>query len=319
MRTATRTTTTTITHTPIDHAMSAYDLLIQPFAEFDFMRRALAGLVFLALSAAPLGVLLMLRRMSLMGDAISHAVLPGVALGYMAAGYNLMAMGLGGLGIGLAVALGVGLASRFSNLKEDANFAAFYLGCLALGVALVSRQGNKVDLLHLLFGSVLAVDAPALTLVAVVASITLVLLALGWRGLVTQMVDPVFLHVSGGRGTLWHVLLLMLVVLNLVAGFQALGTLMAVGLMMLPAITARLWANRMGSLLALAVLLALVCGYGGLLLSYHIDMPSGPAIILLCAGAYFVSLIAGTQGGLLPRWLSRRRHLRAGLRLPENP
>ncbi|MFM2325326.1 MAG: hypothetical protein RL244_2205 [Pseudomonadota bacterium] len=288
------------------------DLLIGPFVEFDFMRRALAGVLFLSLSAAPIGVLLMLRRMSLMGDAISHAVLPGVAAGYMLAGFNITAMGLGGLIAGLVVALGVGLASRYSSLKEDANFAAFYLTCLAIGVLMVSRQGSQVDLLHLLFGSVLAVDVPTLTLVAGVASITLVVLALIYRPLLVQIVDPVFLQAVGARGTLWHVLFLMLVVLNLVAGFQALGTLMAVGLMMLPAITARLWRDRMGAIMLLAVLIALVCGYGGLLLSFHVDLPSGPAIILLCGGVYLFSLFFASQGGMIPRWLSHRHHQRAG-------
>lgn len=296
----------------MDDTLTLHALLVAPFIEFDFMRRALASVLFLSLSAAPMGVLLMLRRMSLMGDAISHAVLPGVAAGYMLAGFNITAMGAGGLLAGLAVALAVGLASRYSTLKEDANFAAFYLTCLAIGVLMVSRQGNQIDLLHLLFGSVLAVDVPALTLVAGVASITVVLLAFIYRPLLVQMVDPVFLQAAGGRGTLWHVLFLMLVVLNLVAGFQALGTLMAVGLMMLPAITARLWASRMGSIMALAAAIALACGYGGLLLSYHVDMPSGPAIILLCGGAFLGSLLLGTQGGMMANWLSHRRHQRAG-------
>ncbi len=289
-----------------------YGLLLEPFVQFSFMRRALASVLFLSLSAAPIGVLLLLRRMSLMGDAIAHAVLPGVAAGFLLAGFNVMAMGLGGLLAGLVVALGVGLVSHYTTLREDANFAAFYLSCLAIGVLVVSVSGSQVDLLHLLFGSVLAVDAAALTLVASVSSITLIVLALIYRPLVVQIIDPVFLQSVGSRGAVWHVLFLMLVVLNLVAGFQALGTLMAVGLMMLPAITARLWQVRMGSIMLLAALLAWLGGYGGLLLSYHLDLPSGPSIILLCGAMYFFSLLFANQGGLLPRWLSHRRHQRAG-------
>lgn len=282
-----------------------FDLFIQPFVEFDFMRRALVGVVCLGINAAPLGAFLVLRRMSLMGDALSHAILPGVALGYMAAGASPWAMGLGGLAAGLAVALGVGLASRLSILREDANFAAFYLGCLALGVVLVSRHASQTDLLHLLFGSILAVDDAALALITGVACITLLVLALAWRGLMLHMIDPLFLQARTGHGARWHVLLLMLVTLNLVAGFQALGTLMSVGLMMLPAIIARLWAARMGSLFVLAVALAWGCGYCGLLLSFHIEIPSGPAIILLCAAVYVFSLVFGTQGGWLARWRKR--------------
>ena len=112
---------------------------------------------------------------------------------------------------------------------------------IAVGVILVSKNGSNIDLLHLLFGSVLAVDLPALQLVAAVAAITVLTLAVIYRPLVLESIDPLFLKAVGGRGGLWHLLFLVLVVMNLVAGFQALGTLMSVGLMMLPAITARLW------------------------------------------------------------------------------
>lgn len=281
-----------------------WNWMCQPFVEFDFMRQALLGIVCLALGAAPLGVLLQLRRMSLMGDAISHAVLPGVAAGYLVAGHNVWAMGAGGLLAGLTMALGVGLASRRSPVREESHLAAFYLACLALGVATVSRYGSQADLLHLLFGSVLAIDASTLYLLGAVASTTLPTLLVFRHVFVAQAIDPLFLQARGGRGTLWHIVFLMLAVLNLVAGFQAMGTLMAVGLMMLPAIIARLWARTLAGTITLTLLLALACGYGGLLLSYHAELPSGPAIILLCALVYVLSLALGTQGG----WLRRKRN-----------
>ena len=283
-----------------------WELFCQPFAEFDFMWQALLGMSCLALGAAPLGVLLQLRRMSLTGDAISHAVLPGVAAGYLIAGQNIWAMGAGGLAAGLVMALGVGVASRKSVVKEDAHLAAFYLTCLALGVALVSRYGSQADLLHLLFGSVLAMDASALLLLAVVAGVTVLALFIARWALLAQVIDPLFLQTRGGRSTLWHVVFLMLVVFNLVAGFQAMGTLMAVGLMMLPSIIARLWVRSIRAMVLLALLLALVCGYGGLLLSYHAELPPGPAIILLCAAAYVFSLVFGAQAGWR-RWLNLRQ------------
>ena len=278
-----------------------WELFCQPFAEFDFMWQALLGMFCLALGAAPLGVLLQLRRMSLTGDAISHAVLPGVAAGYLIAGQNIWAMGAGGLAAGLVMALGVGVVSRKSVIREDAHLAAFYLTCLALGVALVSRYGSQADLLHLLFGSVLAMDASALLLLAVVAGVTVLALFIARWALLAQVIDPLFLQTRGGRSTLWHVVFLMLVVFNLVAGFQAMGTLMAVGLMMLPSIIARLWVRSIRAMVLLALLLALVCGYGGLLLSYHAELPPGPAIILLCAAAYVFSLVFGAQGARLKR------------------
>ena len=154
-----------------------YDLLVSPFADFAFMRRALVGCVALALGSGPVGLFLVLRRMSLTGDAMSHAVLPGAALGFLWFGLSLPAMSAGGFVAGVVVAILAGLATRFSNLKEDANFAGFYLLALALGVLLISRSGSQVDLVHILFGSVLAVDTAGLLLMGMVASVSLLGLA----------------------------------------------------------------------------------------------------------------------------------------------
>lgn len=287
-----------------------YEFLIAPFVDFSFMRFALAAVCFLALSAAPVGVFLVMRRMSLVGDALSHAVLPGAAVGYMLAGLSLPAMSAGGFVAGMLMALLAGLVSRFTELKEDANFAAFYLTSLALGVTLVSLGNNSVELLHLLFGSVLAVDLLSLRLMGAVASATILALAVMFRPLMLESIDPLFLRSVNGRGGFWHVLFLVLVVMNLVAGFQALGTLMSVGLMMLPAITARLWVKSMGALVAVSVAGALVCGYAGLLLSYHhpANIPSGPTIILFCGLWYLFSVFFGAQSGILMRLLRKRHH-----------
>lgn len=288
--------------------MNLYELLISPFAEFGFMRYALASIVFLALSGAPVGVFLVMRRMSLVGDALGHAVLPGAAVGYICGGLSLPAMSLGGFAAGMLMALLAGLVSRFTQLKEDANFAAFYLSSLAIGVVLVSQNGSNIDLLHLLFGSILAVDLPALQLIAASASVTVVTLAVIYRPMLMESIDPLFLKAVDGKGGLWHMVFLILVVMNLVAGFQSLGTLMSVGLMMLPAITARLWARNMGMLLLLACLFALFCGAGGLLFSYYVEIPSGPAIILWCGALYLVSIVFGWEGGLVSKWLRHRKH-----------
>ncbi len=287
------------------------DLLWQaslaPFAEFAFMRRALVATLALALSAAPLGVFLTLRRMSLLGEALSHAVLPGVAIGFMLSGLSLAAMALGGVVAGLLVAGLAGLVTRFTALKEDASLAAVYLVALALGVTLISRHGTQLDLLHILFGSALGVDMDGLYLVAGVASASLLLLAALYRGLLLESFDPVFLASTRSRGWLWQQGFLMLVVLNLVAGFQTLGTLMAVGLMMLPAVSSRLWHDSLPAQLLNASLQAMLAGSVGLLLSYHLDTPSGPTIIG-CAGVLYAASLLLAPGGWLPRvWRSRHR------------
>jgi zinc/manganese transport system permease protein len=281
--------------------------VVGPFVEFDFMRRALVASIALALGSAPIGCLLVLRRLSLVGDALAHAVLPGAAVGFMLAGLSLPAMSLGGFVAALIVALAAGFITRRTPQREDASFAALYLIALALGVVLVSMRGGAVDLMHMLFGSVLAVDDAALIQMASVSSVTLVALALLWRPLVMEGLDPAFLRSVGGPGGWTHGLLLVLLVANMVSAFQALGTLMAVGLMMLPAAAARFWVVDVAASALVATALAMVSAVLGLLLSFHADLPSGPCIVLVAGAGYVLSVLFGARDGLLTRlWLSGR-------------
>ncbi|KAA3653872.1 MAG: metal ABC transporter permease [Proteobacteria bacterium] len=277
--------------------------LIDPF-EFEFMRGALAACVALSLGAAPIGVFMLLRRMSLMGDAISHAILPGAAIGYLIAGLSLGAMTLGGIVAGVAVALAAGAVARRSALREDASLAAFYLISLAIGVLLVSLRSRNVDLLHVLFGSVLSLDADTLLLIGGIATVSLFGLALLYRPLVIECADPAFLRQAGGPGSIAHMGFLLLAVLNLVAGFHALGTLMAVGIMVLPAAGARLLSDRLDTMLALSVGFALAGSVGGLLTSYHLDVPAGPAVVMSLGLIYLTVLLASAA--------RPRRHWSAG-------
>ena len=287
-----------------------YDLLIAPFTEFEFMRRALVGALALALGAGPIGVFLMLRRMSLVGDAMAHAILPGAAVGFLIYGLSLFAMTAGGLVAGFVVALLSGLVARFTELKEDASLAALYLVSLALGVTIVSIRGSNIDLLHVLFGTVLALDDPTLLLIATISTLTLIVLALIYRPLVLECVDPGYLRSVSGAGAPAHLAFLALVVMNLVGGFHALGTLLAVGIMMLPAAIGRFWARDITTMIVIAVGSGFFSGYVGLLLSFHYSLPSGPAVILVAGALYALSVLFGRVGGLV-RQVFPRRHLEA--------
>ncbi len=285
-------------------------LLVAPLTEFGFMRRALVGCLALSLGCAPVGVFLLLRRMSLTGDAMAHAILPGAAIGYLLSGLSLTAMSLGGVAAGLLVAVGSGLVARSTVLREDASLAAFYLLSLALGVLIVSTRGSSVDLLHVLFGSVLALDDAALGLLVGIALLTLATLALLYRPLVLECLDAQFLRSVSRFSPVAHYGFLVLVVINLVAGFHALCTLMAVGIMVLPAATARLWVRGVPALMALAAGLALAACVVGLLLSYHLDWPTSPTIVLCLGGVYLLSLVAGRFGAWRQGQHGRQRHLR---------
>jgi zinc/manganese transport system permease protein len=285
-----------------------HDLLIAPFAEFAFMRRALAGSIALAIAGPPLGVFLILRRMALTGDAVGHAILPGAALGYLAAGLSLGPMTIGGLTAGFIVAAGSGVVARTTILREDASLAAFYLISLALGVTIVSLRGSNVDLLHVLFGSVLALDDATLILLASIASMTLAGLAILYRPLVLETVDSEFLASVSKSGGLVQIAFLALVVLNLVGAFQAIGTLLAVGMMMLPAASARLTTQDMTAMIGIAAAQGMLAGYAGLVISFHAGLPSGPLIILMAGLLYLLAVVFGPAGGLLRR-LKPGRHL----------
>jgi zinc/manganese transport system permease protein len=279
------------------------DWLTEPFA-LGFMRRALAGCIALSIAGPPLGVFLVLRRLSLSADVLQHGILPGVAIGAAIGGVSLWAMGLGGFAAGLLVALLGGALARATAGREDSQLAGVYLIALALGVAIISRT-QGVDLAHLLFGSVLAVTDEALFLMAGVASVALIGLAVIWRPLVLESFDPLFLRALGGRGALWHLGFMALVVLCVVGGFSALGTLMSLGLIILPAVAARHWAAELAGQVRAAVVLALAASWLGLMLAYHVDLPAGPAIVLTTGALWVASLLAGP-----------RHRLRARLRRP---
>jgi zinc/manganese transport system permease protein len=283
---------------------------VAPFVDYPFLRRALVACLALALGAGPAGVFLLLRRMSLIGDTLAHSILPGAAAGFILAGLSVPAMSLGGFITGAAVALASGMVSRATPLKEDASMAAFFLISLATGVLLVSTHGSAIDLIHVLFGSILAVDNHSLILMAATTTASLAAFAIIYRGLVVDCFDPQFLNAVGGGGGLYHTLFLLLVVANMVSGFLALGSLMAVGLMILPATAARFWARQVWSMIVLSSVLALVSGYLGLVFSFLFDLPSGPAIVLTSGVLYVASMAAGPNGGLLSRSL-RRRHFRS--------
>lgn len=285
-----------------------YDVFIAPFADYEFMRKALIGALAVALGAAPIGAFLILRRMSLTGDAIAHGILPGAAIGYLLAGLSLTAMTFGGLVAGMAVALGAAAVSRRTAQREDASLAAFTLISLAAGVMLVSLRGSNLDLLHFLFGSVLALPDDALLLLAGIATVSLLTFAFLFRLLVADALDPVFLRrVAKGSGIV-HYVFLALAVLNLIAGFHALGTLMAVGIMILPAAAARFWTRSVGTVVVVAIGIAALSCVTGLLLAFHLDLPPSPTMILCSGVAYLVSLLVGREGSVMTR-----RRLPAGV------
>jgi zinc/manganese transport system permease protein len=176
-------------------------------------------------------------------------------------------------------------------------------------VLIVSLRGSAVDLMNILFGAILAVDEAALVLVVSTATLTLVGLAAIYRPLVVECFNPGFLAAMGIRGSVYHYLFLSLAVLNMVAGFQALGTLMALGLILLPAVAASFWAREVWSMTLVAAPMAFASAFIGLLVSFHAGLPSGPVIVLFASLFFLGSLLLGSRASVRAR-LSRPVHLR---------
>ncbi|WP_455482218.1 metal ABC transporter permease [Bartonella sp. B35(2025)] len=284
-----------------------YTFFLAPFVDFHFMQSALVGSIFLSISACPIGVFLMLRGMSLTGDAISHAILPGVAAAFLFCGFSLISMTLGGILAGIIVAAATTLISRNTIQKEDASMTVFYLIALATGVIIISLKNSAIELLHLLFGSVLAIDTQTLWLITTIMLITVCNLCIFWRALVVESFDPLFFKSLSPLSKYVHISLLGLVVLNLVGGFQSLGTLLSVGIMMIPAITARFWLSRLESICILSICLAIISNICGLLLSFHLSLPSGPAIIIVAGFLYLLSCLISPRGFIVA-WFPHLLH-----------
>jgi zinc/manganese transport system permease protein len=285
--------------------------LLDPLADTT-VRHSLAAIFALALSAGPIGVFLMLRRMSLIGDAMSHAILPGVAIAFLAAGLNVFAMTLGGLVAGLLIAVLAGVVSRATALHEDASLAVFLLVSLAFGVVIVTVNGIDIErLMTFLFGETAAkMSADKLLVIAVNATISLVALALIYRPLVLGCVDPGFLRSISRTDGIAHLTFLAVLVLNLISAFHALGTLLGVGIIIIPAGTARFWSRDISKIIALATATALACGFAGVLLAYDLNIPSGPAVTLVAGVLYIGSVLFGRIGGMV--WQAfPGRHLEA--------
>jgi zinc/manganese transport system permease protein len=270
--------------------MSVHAMVVEPFATLAFMRAALVACLALALANGAIGTLLVLRRMSLDGDVLGHAVMPGAAVGYLYAGPSPAWLSLGGLVSGFTVAVLAGLIAS-ERARRDAGLVAFYLVALSLGVLLVAWRGSNVDVMRVLFGTVLAIDQLALIQIAAASSVILLAVAALYRPLAVGAFDPAFLRAAGARFP-YGAVFQALVVLGLVASFQAFGTLMAVGPMLLPAAAARCWGLGAAGSMLLATGFGLAASVAGLLVSYHANLPSGPAIVLAAALLFGFSLAA---------------------------
>lgn len=280
--------------------------LIDPFLEFGFMQRALVACLAISLSGCVIGCLLVLRKMTLVGDAMSHSILPGVSVAFLITGISIIPMTIGGILAGLLVAIISAVVSKSTGLKEDSSFTAAHLLCLSGGIILISINGSSVDLMHVLFGNVLAVDNKTLILVGVIASISIIAVAIFYRQFVAECFDANFLNSVGKNASIYQQIFMVLLVLNLVASFNALGTLMALGILILPAIVASFWAKQIDVVVIITFFIAITSSFLGLVASYYISIPTGPSIVFTAGIFYVISIMFGANGGILNKYIFKK-------------
>ena len=273
---------------------------------FDFMQRALVSTSVLSVSVAPVGAFLVLRRLSLAGEAMAHAIVPGIVIAFVLFGLSVSSMITGGMIAGIAVALGTSVLARRTLIREDASLASLYLIALALGIFILSAAGSAIPLKSFLFGSALGVGDDTLILIGSTATITLLSFAVMLRPLITATFDPMFFQSQSKQAGLVQHWFMFLLVLNLLAAFKSLGTLMAVGLMILPATAARYWVSTITYYLMLTFVFALLSCWTGLILSFYLDnVPTGPAIVLVAGSLFLISLIFAPLGLLRGRYVQK--------------
>ena len=284
-----------------------FNFLTEPL-QYQFVARGLGMALLLGVAGGLVGCVLLLRRIVLMADSFGHSLLPGIGLAYLWLGPGIVSLFTGAVIAGLVTSVMSGLVNRLTRLKEDAAFGSLFVLCFALGVALMSKIAAPVDLLHYLFGNILGVTANDLYLVLVTTCITVLATCFFYRSLLLETFDPTFHRAAGGHSLLTHLGVLVAVVINLVAALQAVGMVLALGLFILPAVTAYLWCERFGAMLLFSAIYGGVAACAGLYVSYHLNLPSGACMVGCLGSGFLLSLIASPQHGMLGGMLRRRRH-----------
>ncbi len=268
-----------------------YEGLIEPFVLYGFMQRALWACLLLSICSGFLGTFLVLRRMSLMGEALSHGILPGIAIGYLVGGLWMPALSLGGIIAGLLITKTSHYISRKTILTQDASFSGLYLIALSVGILILSSSANQSTVMSLLFGNILGVSPSALYYILGATSLVIITMVVMFKPFTYLCFDPLFARLRGISDKKLNLVFLSLVVLTLVSACQTLGTMMALGLMIIPAVTARMMCKDIHCIVGFAIFLGSFSAFSGLLISYHFNVPSGSGIILTTGGLYLILFI----------------------------
>jgi len=264
--------------------------------EYAFMTRALTAVLLAGLVCGVVGTFVVLRGMAFLGDALSHAILPGVAMGYLVGGGATGSLFWWGLFTAIATALGIGAVSRGTRMKEDTTIGIFFAGMFALGIGMISTVRNyAVDLTHILFGNILSVSPEQLYLMSIFSALILVVVFGLYKELLIVSFDQVLAVTLRLPVRFLHYLLLVVLAVTIVVALQAVGVALMLALLVTPSATAMLITHRVPYIMALASLIGAGSGAAGLYVSYYANIAAGPAIVLVCSAVFILVWIVAPR------------------------
>lgn len=271
---------------------------------YPFMQRALIEVTIVGTLCGLIGCFVVLRGLAFIGDALAHAVFPGVVLSYIG-GRSIM---IGAFAFGLITALGIGILSRSRRVSEDSAIGVIFAAFFALGVVIISRQGGfRKDLGSLLFGNILGVSSADVWATAIVAVVVVAIMLALLKEFTLVAFDPTMARAAGYPVFALDILLLVLVAATIVVSLQTVGNILILALIVTPPATARLLTDRLGRMMLTSVAIAVASGVAGLFISYHAATAGGATIVLTATAAFLIALVCAPNHGLLAGVIGRRR------------
>lgn len=272
---------------------------INDLMTYGFLQKALITSVMVGIICGVIGSFIILRGMALMGDAISHAVLPGVAISYML-GINYF---YGAVVTGVLTSLGIGMISQNSRVKNDSSIGLVFSAMFALGIILITKAKSATDLTQILFGNVISVRSSDMWLTLVIGSIVIVAVVLFYKELLISSFDETMAAAYGLKTRLIHYGIMVLLTLVTVASLQTVGVILVVSMLITPASTAYLLTNRLSTMIVLAAVFGALSSIIGLYFSFVYNLPSGPVIALATTAIFAVAFIFSPKQGILWKML----------------
>ncbi|MBD1835917.1 metal ABC transporter permease [Cyanobacteria bacterium FACHB-472] len=271
------------------------EVLIEPL-QYGFMQRSLVIAILVGLLCAVVGSYLMVQRLALLGDAISHSVLPGLAIAFMV-GANIF---VGAFIAGVLSTMAIAWIRTRSPIKEDAAMGIVFSAFFALGITLITliQKDNKIDLNHFLFGNILGVTIQEVRDTAIIAAIVLIIVVLLYKELLFYTFDPLGAQAVGLPTNLLNFGLMLLIALTIVASMKAVGVILVLSLLITPGATAYLLVKRLHNVMILGAVIGIVSSISGMYLSYFFNLPSGPAIVLVVSGLFVIALLFSPSYGI---------------------